>query len=101
MGDPGIARLGGLKDWSMDVTFIQDFAATKVDSIIYPLLGVPTVYAVRATTSARGTSNPDYTGTGMIFEYTPLDGSVGDLATATITISGSNGVALARSTSSS
>ena len=99
MGDAGVARLGGLKDWSADITLIQDFASgASLDSGIYNVIGTSMVLNVRPTTEIKGVSNPAYIGTGIIFEYSPIDGSVGDLATAPISIRGSDGKALARVT---
>ena len=43
MGDDGMRRLGGLKDWSVVVTFNQDFAASKVDATLFPQLKLATV----------------------------------------------------------
>ena len=31
-------NLGGLKTWSLDLEVANDFAATEIDSIIFPLL---------------------------------------------------------------
>jgi hypothetical protein len=86
MGDSTRERLGGLKDWSVDVEFNQDFASSAVDDTLWPLVGTTFVVAVRPTSSAKGATNPEYTGTGILESYPPLGGSVGDLATASITI---------------
>ena len=36
MGATSHARIGGLKDWSLDIEFHQDFAASNLDSILFP-----------------------------------------------------------------
>jgi len=39
MGDDTRVRKGGLKDWSIDVTWHQDFAAGAVDATLFSLVG--------------------------------------------------------------
>ena len=98
MGDFTHKRLGGLKDWSVDVEFHQDFAAANLDSILFPLVG--TVFAVIVCPvkgTVVGTGNPNYTGNAILESYKPLGGSVGDLAKTTITLPGSG--TLSRATS--
>jgi len=79
-------NLGGLKTWSLDLEVANDFAATEIDSIIFPLVGTAVAVIFRPTSSAKGPNNPEYTGTGMLSSYNPVGQSVGDLATAPITI---------------
>ena len=99
MGDTSMARISGLKDWSLDIEFNQDFAAAALDSILFSLVGVASVVAVRPVSGAASTSNPEYGGTGLIEGYAPISGAVGDVATTSINIQCSNGVALTRATS--
>ena len=101
MGNTSKARLSGLADWSIELEFNQDYAASAIDSIIWPIVSGSTaklieVLAVNTTVSS---SNPKYSGTGLIDGYNPIQGSVGEVAQSSITIMGSNGVALARATS--
>lgn len=86
MGDTTRINKGGLKTWSIDVEFQQDFQSTLIDSILFPLVGTTFTVIVRPTTNAVGVSNPNYTGTGILDSYQPFGQSVGDLATSTITI---------------
>lgn len=97
MGATYRARLGGLKDWSVEVEFNQDFAAAQVDATLFPLLGTTFSVKVRPTTGVISATNPEYQGTGLLTEYTPLDGSVGDLAVSPVTIEGAG--TLTRATS--
>lgn len=97
MGDTYRSRLGGLKDWSVDIEFNQDFAASAVDVTIFALLGTVVTIKVRPTSAAIGATNPEYSGSVLISEYNPLDGSVGDLATTSVSWPGAG--ALARATS--
>lgn len=73
--------LGGIKSAELAVEFLQDFAATELDSIMWPLLGTVVPFEVRADQAAVGTSNPKYTGSILITGWSPLTGSVGDEAT--------------------
>jgi hypothetical protein len=98
MGDLSHKRLGGLKDWSVDVEFHQDFAAGNIDALMFPLVGTQVAVIIRPVKgTAVGTSNPNYTGTACLESYKPIGGSVGDLAKTTITLPGSG--TLSRATS--
>lgn len=83
-GDDTRSNSGGLKNWSMDITFLQDFAASEVDATLFPLVGTTVTVAVRSTSSAVGSTNPSYTGTALIQSYSPFGNSVGDQATASV-----------------
>ncbi|MFC8438029.1 phage tail tube protein [Streptomyces griseoincarnatus] len=73
--------IGGLKSAELSCEFLQDFAATKLDSIMWPLLGTVVPFEVRADQAAVGTSNPAYSGNILINGWSPITGSVGDEAT--------------------
>ena len=85
-GDDTRNRLGGLKDWSMEIDFNQDFAAGKVDATLFGLVGTTFTVALRATNAAKSATNPEFTGTGILETYPPIGGAVGDEATVSITI---------------
>lgn len=83
MGDSTVQRLAGLKDWSLSIEFAQDFAASNVDATLFALVGAaPFAVKIRPTTSAISATNPEYQGNVILTSYTPITGSVGDLATA-------------------
>lgn len=77
--------LGGLKSGELGIEFLQDVAATKIDSIMWPLLGTVVTFEVRADSAAVGTSNPKYTGSVLIKGWNPIEGSVGDEASVGVT----------------
>lgn len=79
-GDTYLSRVAGLKDGKLDITWNQDFASSQVDALLFPLFGTVTTFEIRPTSSARGATNPAYTGSVLITEYTPIDAKVGDLA---------------------
>lgn len=97
MGDTFRSRIGGLKDWSIDIEFNQDFAASEVDATIFPLLGTVVAVEVRPTSAPVSATNPKFSGNVLVSEYNPLDGSVGDLATTSVSWPGAG--ALTRATS--
>ena len=89
--------IGGLKTWSMEMEFSADFAASQVDSILFPLVGTTFTVIVRPTSSAVSSTNPNYTGTALLSSFNPIQGAVGDKATQTVTLSA--GGTLSRATS--
>jgi hypothetical protein len=88
MGDTFQSNAPGLATWSISVEFLQDYAASKVDATLYPLLGVaatPVALVIRPASSGVATANPQWTGTGVLESYNPVAGSVGDQAMASAT----------------
>lgn len=85
-GDGTRSRVGGLFDWSMDLEIQNDYASSQVDSILFPLVGTTFTVIARPTSSSVSATNPNYTGTGILENYQPIQGAVGDLVTAGITI---------------
>ncbi|WP_435111873.1 hypothetical protein [Nocardiopsis synnemataformans] len=95
MGDDWRSRLGGLKSFSIDVEFNQDFAASAIDQTLWPLLGTTVAFTLKPTSAAVSETNPEYSGSVLITEYTPLDGAVGDLATTSVSFPGNGTLARA------
>lgn len=83
----GRERVAGLQDNSFEIEFQQDYAAASTDAVLFPLWNNETEFTVkvRPTSSAISTSNPEYSGTCVLLEYTPLAGDVGDLSTTEVT----------------
>lgn len=77
-------RVAGLQDNSVTIEFHQDYAASNVEATIYPLLGSTTTILVSPTSTVSATS-PSYSFTALVSEWTPLNGGVGELATASVT----------------
>jgi hypothetical protein len=78
-------RVAGLADNSITLEFHQDYATGEVEQTIYPLLGTPAAVIVKPNGSVTGAFNPSYTCSAIISEWTPINGSVGELATASVT----------------
>lgn len=86
-GDGGRTRVGGLEDSTLTLSFHQDFAAASVDATIAPLVGGTAAFEIRAvgTATAVSSTNPKWTGTVLVTEWSPLSGAVGELSTADVT----------------
>ncbi|WP_432135148.1 phage tail tube protein [Streptomyces sp. bgisy154] len=76
--------LGGIKSGELGLEFLQDVAASALDSIMWPLFGTVVTFEVRLDNSAVGTSNPKYTGSVLIKSWNPIEGSVGDEAKVSV-----------------
>lgn len=78
----GAEQVAGLKSDEFQIQLQQDYAAASTDAVLYPLYSNETEFTieVRPTSAARSVTNPAYTGTCVLLEYTPLDGKVGDLS---------------------
>jgi hypothetical protein len=85
MGDSAQTRVAGLKDNSVSIDFHQDFAASEVESIIYPLIGTLATVKVRPTSAAKSATNPEYTGEALVTSWSPVTGAVGELLTISVT----------------
>ena len=78
-------RVAGLQDNSITLEFQQDYATSQVEQTIYPLLGAASTVIVKPNGATTGAFNPSYTCSAIISEWTSINGSVGELATASVT----------------
>lgn len=83
----GRERKAGLQDNSFTINFQQDFAAGEVDAVLWPLWNNETEFTVtvRPTSAAVSSTNPSYSGTCILLEYSPLNGAVGELSETEVT----------------
>jgi len=84
-GNTARTRVAGLADNSVALEFNQDFAASSLESVIYPTLGTAVSITVKPVAGAVTTANPAYSFSALVSEWTPLNGAVGELATASVT----------------
>ena len=84
-GNVAKTRVAGLQDNSVTFEFHQDYATSSVEQIIYPLLGTAVTCTVKPVNGAVSPTNPSYSFSVLISEWTPLNGGVGELATASVT----------------
>ena len=87
-GDTAVTRVGGLKDNSIQLEIMQDFAVSpsnSIEAVVYPLIGTVVAMTVKPTSGAISTSNPEYQFNALINSWSPVAGAVGDLATVSVT----------------
>jgi hypothetical protein len=79
----------GLGDASLSITFFQDFAAGEVHATLQPLIGstTPVTIIAKPTSGAISATNPGWTMSGLLFDYSMLDGGVGEPSTLTVELS--------------
>jgi len=88
-GDTGRRYVGGLQNITVDIEFMQDFAATKVEATVFPLVGTSTTIVIKPTSAAVSTTNPTYTiSNTYLAAHTPVNGTVGELATTSLSFQG-------------
>jgi len=78
-------RIGGLKDASVSLDFMQDFGSGAVDALLFPLLGSTVAVKIAPTSGTVTATNPEYRFTALVTQYQPFAGAVGDLATLSVT----------------
>lgn len=85
MGAVNIANTKGLGDAKVSVDLFQDFAAAKVHATLQPLISstTPVTIEVRAVNAARSVTNPAFVMSGLLVNYSMLDGKVGDASSVT------------------
>ena len=96
-GSTGHTFVGGLQNVSCEIEFMQDFAATKVEATIFPLVGTQTTVIIKPTSSATSATNPSYTlSNTYLASHTPVAASVGEMAMTSLSFTGGS---LAKATS--
>ncbi len=86
MGAGTRTTIPGLLDWTIEIEYVQDFAANEVDITHFTLvdLGTEIPILVRPTSATISATNPEYTAQGFVESYPILGNSVGEIATTTI-----------------
>ena len=84
-GSSAITRVSGLIDNSVTFSIHNDYNA--IDGIFFPLVGSTAVTCVIKPngTAAPSPSNPSFTFQVLVTEWQPVNGAVGELATADVT----------------
>lgn len=77
--------LGGIKSGNVALTVKNDFAASALDSIMWPLFGTVVPWTAKASSAAVSSSNPLYSGSLLVKQWTPITGSPGDVNEASYT----------------
>jgi len=84
-GNTAKTRVAGLADNSVTFEFHQDYATGEVEQTIYPLLGTAVSVVAKPVAGTTTAVNPQYAFSALVSEWTPINGSVGELATASVT----------------
>jgi hypothetical protein len=89
-GDTARKRIAGLADNSISIEFHQDFASGALEELIYPSdatskLGTAVAMEIRPVNTTVGPTNPKYTFSALLTEWTPVNGALGELATVSVT----------------
>lgn len=92
--------LAGLGDATMEMEAFQDFAAGEVDATLWPLSSTTTPFtvSVKHTSAATSATNPLYSMSALLFSYSPMDGSMGEASTTTLTFRNAAQAGLTRAT---
>ena len=84
-GETFRTRIGGLKQASLTLNFMQDFAAGSVDAVLSPLLATLATVVIKPTSGTVTATNPSYRMTALVTQYSPFASSVGDIASLSVT----------------
>jgi len=88
----GGSAVTSLQNNSFEVTLYQSYAASETEATIYSLVGIQTTIEVSPTAAGLATPSataPKYTLTGAYLEsHTPINASLGELSTITLTFTG-------------
>lgn len=84
-GSSAVTRVSGLIDNSVTMSIHNDYNA--IDGLFFQLVGSTAVSMVVKPngTAAASSANPSYTFSVLVTEWTPVNGAVGELATADVT----------------
>jgi hypothetical protein len=85
MGDSNVTRIGGIKDGSVTIEFLADFASSEVYATLNPLLGSLTTVLVSPTSDPTAATNPSKSVSALVTEVPFVDSAVTDLATVSVT----------------
>lgn len=86
MGDTYIQRhAGGPKDGSVELEFIQDFAANEVYATLNPLLGTTVTVKIKPVDGNTSATNPEFEGSCFVSQVPFIDASFGELSTLRVT----------------
>lgn len=72
--------IGGIESGSISVSFKNDYAAGQLDEIMWSLRRQVVSWYAQAEAGAVTASNPRYSGELLVNKWTPIAGSVGDVA---------------------
>jgi hypothetical protein len=85
----GGSSVTSLQNNSVEIELYQSYAGSETEATIYGLVGIQTNIVLAPATGAASATNPIYTLTGAYLEsHTPINASLGELSTITLTFTG-------------
>lgn len=89
MGSTSRTRVAGLRDNQVTLEFNQDFASGALEALIYPSdattkIGTAVAMTIKPTSAATSPTNPAYGFSALITEWQSVSGSVGELASVSV-----------------
>src|SRR5262245_34258198 len=100
MGALSKTHARGLRDDRVELTMMQDYAAGSVDATFSGLFSSTGFSVVIKPTSASVSStNPSYTMTAILLDYSPIDASVGEISMPEVVLVPAPGSSIVRAVS--
>ena len=89
-GDTGHRFTGGLQSVEVSITFFLSYGATEVEAILSSCVGTgTTILTISPSGATESATNPEYVITNaMLANFTPINSTVGELATVEATFTG-------------
>ena len=85
----GGAAVTSLQNNTVEIELYQSYAASETEATIFGLVGIVTTIVIKPTSAAVSATNPSYTLTGAYLSaHTPINASLGELSTITLTFAG-------------
>jgi hypothetical protein len=89
-GDTGHRFTSGLQNVEVTMTLFLSYGASEVEAILNSCVGTgTTTLVISPSGTTESASNPEYTITNcMLADFTPINSTVGELATVEVTFTG-------------
>jgi hypothetical protein len=85
----GASTVTSLQNNSVEIELYQSYASAETEDTVFGLTGIQTTIIVAPATGVASATNPIYTLTGAYLEsHTPINASLGELSTITLTFAG-------------
>ena len=85
----GGSTVTSLQNNTIEVELYQSYAASETEATIFGLVGIQTTLVLKPSSAAVSATNPSYTLTGAYLSaHTPINASLGELSTLTLTFAG-------------
>lgn len=89
-GDTGHKFAGGLQSVDVSITFFLSYGASEVEAVLASCVGTgTTTLVISPSGTTESATNPEYTITNcMLANHTPINSTVGEMATVTANFTG-------------